>query len=370
MSLLNQGGLGVDMFFILSGFLIAYILLREHKKYGSIDVLHFYRSRFIRIWPVLFVYKIYEFIKYFFQDIKFNPWVVMVADLTFLSNVQVITNRFTFLWSVAVEFQVYFLSPFVVASMARHNYLLAPGLLLIISTLTNFAVIAYYCPEALEDPSNLGIKEAGVCSGDSDGWYYTPFYMRMGPYFLGMIGAYWHLHPEEAPLRTTLRETVAILLILYISFRGAGETWFPGVLLWLWRITFRSLLAACWAYLMPGFLKEDTATMPAKLCRNFLSARFWLPIATISYSMYLMHRFFIFKIRDAGLFPYCDLSTGMRLLAFLFYFLLVVLCTMVIAGILFTCVERPCNNARTVLKSKHTLEKEKAERILKMKTET
>ena len=58
----RAGDLGVDMFFVLSGFLIAYILMKEHKKYGSIDVPGFFRGRFIRIWFVLAVYCPVEFI--------------------------------------------------------------------------------------------------------------------------------------------------------------------------------------------------------------------------------------------------------------------------------------------------------------------
>ena len=58
----KAGDLGVDMFFVLSGFLIAYILMKEHKKYGSIDVAGFFRGRFIRIWFVLALYCPVEFI--------------------------------------------------------------------------------------------------------------------------------------------------------------------------------------------------------------------------------------------------------------------------------------------------------------------
>ena len=54
-----QGGLAVDIFFVLSGFLIAYILLKEYKKNGGkIDIFHFYKARFLRLWPLMFVWSI------------------------------------------------------------------------------------------------------------------------------------------------------------------------------------------------------------------------------------------------------------------------------------------------------------------------
>ena len=52
--LFTKGDLGVDMFFVLSGFLIAFILLKECDKYGKwLDVFNFYRGRFLRIWPMM-----------------------------------------------------------------------------------------------------------------------------------------------------------------------------------------------------------------------------------------------------------------------------------------------------------------------------
>lgn len=53
---LYWGDLGVDIFFVLSGFLIAFISFREHKKYGELDHSNFFRSRCLRIWPVMALY--------------------------------------------------------------------------------------------------------------------------------------------------------------------------------------------------------------------------------------------------------------------------------------------------------------------------
>ena len=48
------GDLGVDLFFVLSGFLIAYIIFKEmDKNDGEISIFDFYRSRFLRLWPAL-----------------------------------------------------------------------------------------------------------------------------------------------------------------------------------------------------------------------------------------------------------------------------------------------------------------------------
>ena len=55
--LAQNGMYGVDFFFVLSGFLIGFILFKEIDRYGpSIDKFNFYRGRFLRLWPALLLW--------------------------------------------------------------------------------------------------------------------------------------------------------------------------------------------------------------------------------------------------------------------------------------------------------------------------
>ena len=53
---LFNGGLGVSIFFVISGFLITHLLLREMRKSGTISLKVFYSRRTFRIWPAFFFY--------------------------------------------------------------------------------------------------------------------------------------------------------------------------------------------------------------------------------------------------------------------------------------------------------------------------
>ena len=52
---LPNGTIGVTLFFVLSGFLITYLLLLEQEK-GGIIIRKFYIRRILRIWPVYYLY--------------------------------------------------------------------------------------------------------------------------------------------------------------------------------------------------------------------------------------------------------------------------------------------------------------------------
>ncbi|MGC3978989.1 MAG: acyltransferase [Paludibacteraceae bacterium] len=50
---LPMAGYGVTLFFVISGFLITFLLLKEQAKKQTIDIKKFYVRRILRIWPIL-----------------------------------------------------------------------------------------------------------------------------------------------------------------------------------------------------------------------------------------------------------------------------------------------------------------------------
>ena len=50
----NKGYLGVNLFFVLSGYLITYLLLTEKNNSGTINIKNFYIRRILRIWPLFY----------------------------------------------------------------------------------------------------------------------------------------------------------------------------------------------------------------------------------------------------------------------------------------------------------------------------
>lgn len=56
------GASGVHVFFVLSGFLITYLLLREKETFQKIDLKKFFARRMLRIWPLYYVIILFSFL--------------------------------------------------------------------------------------------------------------------------------------------------------------------------------------------------------------------------------------------------------------------------------------------------------------------
>lgn len=123
MPLAPGGFLGVDVFFVLSGFLITRILLAEHHQYGSIDILNFYMRRILRLMPAfyLMLIAILGFLVLTSQNSRLNIDTVFVSALYVMNWTRAFsTGHDGFLghaWSLAVEEQFYLIWPLLLAGL-------------------------------------------------------------------------------------------------------------------------------------------------------------------------------------------------------------------------------------------------------------
>ena len=122
------GSFGVDFFFVLSGFLISFLLMKEIDETQTVNVKHFYARRFLRIWPLYFAVGISYilcgtvFSLFFGGWLSYPPTIQSTPQLfenlwylgTFSINFQTLWhhgNQFQVghFWSLSVEEQFYLL---------------------------------------------------------------------------------------------------------------------------------------------------------------------------------------------------------------------------------------------------------------------
>lgn len=132
-----QGGfLGVDVFFVLSGFLITSLLLEEYDRSGRIDFRRFYLGRARRLLPalILMLLVVSAVVALFFRDAAASLRADIVASLLYVNNWWYILNDASYfefigrppllkhLWSLAVEEQFYLIWPLLAfVAMRRWN---------------------------------------------------------------------------------------------------------------------------------------------------------------------------------------------------------------------------------------------------------
>jgi peptidoglycan/LPS O-acetylase OafA/YrhL len=132
--LFQNGNLGVNFFFVLSGFLITYLLIKEKEIKGTIHVPNFYVRRILRIWPLFYLCLFIGFIV--FPMIKQatggtpNEIAKPVYYIFFANNFDFMhtwpqkpdATILSVLWSVAVEEQFYLTWPVILMLIPYRFY--------------------------------------------------------------------------------------------------------------------------------------------------------------------------------------------------------------------------------------------------------
>ncbi len=187
------GWTGVDLFFVLSGFLISSHLFAAIAKESHISFSRFFLKRFFRIIPIyLVVVAIYFLVPAFHEREALRP---LWRYLTFTQNFGLDLSTggtFSHAWSLCVEEHFYLVFPLVIialvaGSMLYRSFWLVPGLM-VAGIVVRHCIWQYsYGPEA---DSEMGVLR----------WYeyiYYPTYCRLDGLLTGIgIAAAYVFRPE------------------------------------------------------------------------------------------------------------------------------------------------------------------------------
>jgi len=123
---------GVTLFFVISGFLITYLLLHEKSKTQTINIKYFYVRRILRIWPIYYLIILISIIILYLKGqsgeiIQSNLWyyIFFTANIPFLSasGISLIVHY----WSLGVEEQFYMFWPWLVKVSGKKILYIALG---------------------------------------------------------------------------------------------------------------------------------------------------------------------------------------------------------------------------------------------------
>jgi peptidoglycan/LPS O-acetylase OafA/YrhL len=124
LSFVHAGMYGVDLFFLLSAYLITELLLREKESMGRLDIGAFYLRRILRIWPLYYLFIAMAFLvpalnpNHLFSVKYLLAFLFLMGNWSFIGY-GIVNSVVIPLWSVSVEEQFYLLWPPLVARLSR-----------------------------------------------------------------------------------------------------------------------------------------------------------------------------------------------------------------------------------------------------------
>ncbi len=264
----SGGFVGVDVFFVISGFLITSIILNELQA-GKFSIARFYERRIRRIFPALFPVIIFTVIvgAFLFENSAFKQLGdTITATTLFASNILFwsqsgyfdpasITKPLLHTWSLAVEEQFYILFPMLLLAINRFGKNRYLPWLLSIGLISLFASIY------------------GVYSHPSITFYLVP--ARAWELLAGSILALEKIPLLKSNIQRNLVSATGLGLIFYSVAFYTEATLFPGA---------NALAPVAGA----SFIIYSGIGQRANISR-FLSIKPLVNIGLISYSLYLWH---------------------------------------------------------------------------------
>ncbi len=270
--IIGWGWMGVDVFFVLSAFLITTLLLRERAQFGNISFPQFFMRRMLRIWPLYFLILLLGFFilpacQYYQYPWGSPEWKAMISSylpafLLFLGNMKLallskapIADSLRITWSVAMEEQFYLVWGLILTRVQQLKTLTMLIIMLIPFTLLlrlsvyfsfHHPFAFYYNPLTHLDPLLVGISIAILFHANKlpvtrlESWgavlFLAPILLYLG---LGL----------GAPNLDKMH--ISMVLIMSLSALGAGSFllallyWPPAKrlfsirpLIWLGRLSF------------------------------------------------------------------------------------------------------------------------------------
>lgn len=317
----RYGWMGVDLFFVLSGFLIGTQVLMPLASGQRLDFTDFYLRRAFRILPAfLVVLAVYLAWPAFRESPGLAPWWMFV---TFTLNLFVDYGRdaaFSHAWSLCVEEHFYLVFPLLATVLLRRPSALRFGVLCVAVVAAGIALRAgVWLHDSALDAAGAGLQR---------NWFiediYYPTWNRLDGLLAGVVLAVVKVFRPHTWQRLQQRGN---------AFALAGVA-VMALALWLFRDR-TGLLgnAVGWPVLSLGLaclVLAGTATNSA-LGRLRVPGAAWL--AGISYSLYLTHKA-VFHVTQTWLGAALD---GRGILAFAVYGV----CALLAGALLHYAVERP-----------------------------
>ncbi len=264
--LARGGWIGVDLFFVLSGFLISGLLFKESQTQGQISLSRFYLRRGFKIYPAFWVLILFTIgLELVVSKTTSAKWIV--SELLFFQNYGA-ASQWVYTWSLAVEEHFYIFLPLLLVVLLKSSSNRAQPFGKVPCL---FGLIAAGC---LVLRLNAAASGAFSCQA-----HLMPTHLRFDSLFFGvLISYYYHYHrPSFDQIaqkfgRLCIASGSLLLLPAFIFDQASTP--------YLYTFGYTEFYLGSGLILI-GFLGRGTSINPLNQCLAFIGTR--------SYSIYLWH---------------------------------------------------------------------------------
>jgi peptidoglycan/LPS O-acetylase OafA/YrhL len=270
LALFRGGDVGVDVFFVISGFLITTLILEEQDRFGRLDKAKFWMRRLVRLTPPLLAMVVFvtAFRLIFVGDAStaileglyaasYTTNLRTVAQGAFPGDPQLYLGH---TWSLAVEEQFYLFWPLVLGwavSKKRRSWLVVLGLLYpLLAVLGRWWVVSIGWPDWMQFPA-----------------------LRFEGFAVGLVVAFWLRSPSFRLSRRWCDAAWVVGLAVLVTEIVVGHSWRAR---WPW-VPLSAVDVLATGAVLVGLLRGGP------VLRAVSSHRTVAQIGKMSYSIYLWH---------------------------------------------------------------------------------
>jgi peptidoglycan/LPS O-acetylase OafA/YrhL len=231
--LLPGGLIGVDVFFVLSGYLITSILLTELRQTGEISLSNFYWRRGLRLFPALGILAGFELLRSFVSPHGSDIRDGILVAIAYLQNWNDVFHfapggLMGHTWSLATEEQFYLLWPLVLPLVFKSRPLIWLSVAITLMVIVRFLPLGYTRPGLDFSP---GLRPVGLLIGCALAFlpkisFRAPLWLPLGA--LLVVAAFEESYVLAAPLAASLATAVLILTLQGPSILGCAPLRYIG----------------------------------------------------------------------------------------------------------------------------------------------
>ena len=303
-SLFNNGGLAVSFFFVLSGFLITYLLLKEKTQTSNISVRKFYIRRILRIWPLYYFLVfigtvILPVILYYLNSPVEVPYSFGEVILYYVFFAPFVVNIFYGhhllepLWSIGVE-EIFYIIWAPLFKFLRQNALVIIISVIIIKVVLMTVMIIFFSDSVL---------------------YQILRWLQFEAMAVGGLGAYFLYHSnKDISARVIFNKPIQILLFFFIILRLTAFKYLidvSGIFDFIFTAPVLSQLLMNFVFL---WLIVNISINRLNLLK--LNNRLFDFLGDISYGIYMYHMVIIFVVILFGAKMFVSLNSYFSTLLF------------------------------------------------------